>query len=90
MTVQEFMTKDDYTIIQFAFELLKDVQNQVQLKHMFYKNQVVRYIDKQIQLFMNSLAIKPALKVVYIRQIHSLIDHRISNLFQRENLLQIV
>ncbi|OEH92729.1 hypothetical protein [Bacillus solimangrovi] len=90
MTIQEFIEKDDYTIIQIAYEIINEVSNKLQKKQLFYKQQVENFVDIRINQFINSLNVKPAQKKIYATQIYGLINPRINRLFADYNLFNVL
>lgn len=90
MRIQDFMLHPDYELVQFSFSLVRDVEQKLRSKHLFYENQVKNYVKDQINAFIIKMNVKKALSTVYKAELHMLVKHRLDALTQRYSLLKCV
>ena len=51
MNIAEYCGTTELPILQFIFSLTDDIREKIVQKKLFYKEQVMRYADKQIEFF---------------------------------------
>jgi hypothetical protein len=52
MELSEFCGKTEYSILQFIFFVTDEIRKKVEQKKLFYKEQIIRYVKKQIHFFL--------------------------------------
>lgn len=90
MKVAEFCGNVEYSILQFIFSFTDDVREKIAEKELFYKEQIVRYVQKQIDLFFRAFNFKGALLQVYKNEAYSTIMFKINNTLKEHNIFQCV
>lgn len=90
MTVAEFCGTLDYSVSQFAVRLSKEVEEKIKTRELFYQDQMNRYINRRIELFMKTLHLTPALYSVYRREIHHHVLFKIKPVLKKNHIFQVV
>ncbi|MGM7636044.1 hypothetical protein [Bacillus sp. Hm123] len=90
MTVAEFCGTLDYSVSQFAVRLSKEVEEKIKTRELFYQDQMNRYIDRRIELFMKTLHLTPALYSVYRREILHHVLFKIKPVLKKNHIFQVV
>lgn len=90
MKVAEFCGNVEYTILQFIFSFTDDVREKIVEKKLFYKEQIVRYVQKQIDLFFGTFHFKGALLQVYKNEAYRTIMFKINNTLKEHNIFQCI
>lgn len=90
MTIIDYIGKTDYDVIRFTFSLLNDIDNKLQNKQLFYRNQVMDYVKQQITLYVQSLSLKKPIETLYAVEIEQLLHHKLKTLFQKHAVLSCI
>ena len=90
MTVSEYCGNVEYSILQFIFSLTEEIRMKVEQKKLFYREQIIRYMKKQIDFFFRGFQVKPALLVVYKNEVINTVMFKINYLLKEYNILQCV
>lgn len=90
MHLNNFIDEKERRIISFTYFLVKEIEGKVQNKVFFYKEQVDRYIDKQIDIFLTTITAKHSLKSLYKHQILSNVKFKLKYLLNYQLLLSCV
>lgn len=90
MHLNEFIDEKERRIISFTYFLVKEIEGKVQNKVFYYKEQVDRYIDKQIDIFLTTITAKHSLKSLYKHQIFSNVRFKLKYLLNYQLLLSCV
>ncbi|MGG3891638.1 hypothetical protein [Metabacillus fastidiosus] len=90
MTFADYIGKTEYDIIHFTFSLVNDIDKKLQNKKLFYKNQVIHYVEKQIKLYVTSLSLKKSLETIYIAEIEQLLNRKLNKLFEKHSVLRCI
>ena len=80
MHLNEFIEEKERRIISFTYFLVKEIEGKVQNKVFFYKEQIDRYIEKQIDIFLTTITAKHSLKSLYKHQIQSNVQFKLKYL----------
>ncbi|MFC0274299.1 hypothetical protein ACFFIX_23410 [Metabacillus herbersteinensis] len=88
MQLSEYLGQIDYEIIQFTFSLIKDVDSKIHTHTLFYKNQVLQYVQNEIDCYIKNLQLKRSLKSVYKIEMQQLMSMKLRVLFDKHSLLQ--
>lgn len=65
MKIQDFISQQDYILIQFSFSLIRDVEQKIHKKHLIYENQVKSYVSNKVEEFIIQLGVKLSLQSIY-------------------------
>lgn len=90
MHLNNFIDEKERRIISFTYFLVKEIEKKVQNKVFFYKEQIDRYIEKQIDLFLTTIPAKNSLKSLYKHQIQSNVQFKLKYLLNYQLLLSCV
>ena len=80
MHLNNFIEEKERRIISFTYFLVKEIEGKVQNKVFFYKEQIDRYIEKQIDIFLTTITAKHSLKSLYKHQIQSNVQFKLKYL----------
>ncbi|MDQ0228904.1 hypothetical protein [Metabacillus malikii] len=86
MQLAEYMDKIDYKMIRFSFMLISEIEQKLKNKTFFYKNQILTYINDQVERFLSSLQVRCSLVKVYKTEIYKLIKPRLNKIYQKHKL----
>lgn len=90
MRLNNFIEEKERRIISFTYFLVKEIEGKVQNKVFFYKEQIDRYIEKQIESFLKTITAKNSLKSLYKHQIQSNVQFKLKYLLNYQVLLSCV
>ena len=90
MHLNNFIEEKERRIISFTYFLVKEIEGKVQSKVFFYKEQIDRYIEKQIDIFLTTITAKHSLKSLYKYQIQSNVQFKLKYLLNYQVLLSCI
>ncbi len=90
MHLHNFIEEKERRIISFTYLLVKEIEENVQNKVFFYKEQIDRYIEKQADIFLKTINAKHSLKSLYRHQILSNVNFKLKYALQNQVLLSCV
>lgn len=90
MHLNDFIEEKERRIISFTYFLVKEIEGKVQNKVFFYKEQIDRYIEKQIDIFLTTISAKRSLKSLYKHQIQSNVQFKLKYLLNYQVLLSCI
>lgn len=90
MTVTEYCGNMESSILQFIFSLTDDIRQRIEQKKLFYKEQIVRYAEKQIDFFFKAYNLKNALLHSYKNEAYNTIMFKLKNILKEHNVFQCV
>ncbi|TYR80845.1 hypothetical protein FZC66_10835 [Priestia megaterium] len=90
MNMADYCGSMDYSILQFSIELTTDVRSKIISRTLFYEEQVVRYIKKQILSFFNNFSIKPALQCTYQAEMLQTVLFKLQPTIKEQQLFQCI
>jgi hypothetical protein len=87
MLINDFIEEKELRIISFSIFLVKEIERKIQNKLLHNKEQINRYIEKQVEFFLKSLSAQKSLKNVYKYQILSNVHFKLNYLLKSGVLL---
>lgn len=90
MTVPEYCGKLDFSVLQFIFALTDDIREKLEQKKLFYREQIIRFTKKKIDLFFRGCEMKDAVLAAYKNEVFNTIMFKINYLLKEYNVLQCV
>jgi hypothetical protein len=90
MHITEFIEEKELRIISFSIFLVKEIERKIQNKLLYNKEQINRYIEKQVEFFLKSLSAQKSLKNVYKYQILSNVHFKLKYLLKNGILLSFI
>lgn len=90
MTVAEYCGNMESSILQFIFSLTNDIRERIEQKKLFYKEQIVRYAQKQIDFFFKAYNLKNAILCSYKHEAYNTIMFKLKNILKEHNVFQCV
>jgi len=90
MTVTEYCGNMESSILQFIFSLTDDIRQRIEQKKLFYKEQIVRYAEKQIDFFFKAYNLTNALLNSYKHEAYNTIMFKLKNILKEHNVFQCV
>ncbi|KZZ84281.1 MULTISPECIES: hypothetical protein [Bacillaceae] len=88
MLLNDFMMDTDRKMISFSFSLLNEVNEKIQRKILFYENQVLSYVQKQIDTFIQSLNISITLQTICRSELSALIQSKLNRMLAQYSLFR--
>ncbi|AZB43196.1 hypothetical protein CEF21_13285 [Bacillus sp. FJAT-42376] len=86
--LHHFMIDTDRELISFSFSLLNEVDEKIQRRILFYENQVLNYVQKKIEHFIQTLNISKAMQCICQAELYTLIQARLKKLIARHSLFK--
>ena len=90
MKAADFCGKTDLSILQFIFSITDDIQQKIEQKKLFYKEQIIRYVNKQIDFFFKTFNLTTALLHTYKYEAYNTIMFKLKNILKENNIFQCV
>jgi hypothetical protein len=90
MTVAEYCGNMESSILHFIFSFTDDIREKMAQKKLFYKEQIVRYVKEQIDLFFKAFNLKSALLYTYKYETYNTIMFKLKNNLKEYNVYQCV
>jgi hypothetical protein len=90
MHLNTFIEEKELRIISFTLCLVQEIEKRIQNKVFFYKEQIERYIEKEVELFLKSISAKHALKNLYKYQILSNVHFKLKDLVNNRVFLSFI
>ena len=90
MNIAEYCGTTELPILQFIFSLTDDIREKIVQKKLFYKEQVMRYADKQIEFFFKSQNLHCALLQTYKYEAYNTIMFKINYILKEHHVLQCI
>lgn len=90
MKIQDFISQQDYKLIQFSFSLIRDVEQKIHKKHLIYENQVKSYVSNKVEEFIIQLDVKRSLQSIYKAELVLLMKQHLNGMLKRNCLLKCV
>ncbi|MBS2969265.1 hypothetical protein J9317_10865 [Metabacillus sp. KIGAM252] len=88
MLLNDFMMDTDRKMISFSFSLLNEVNEKIQRKILFYENQVLSYVQNQIDYFIKSLNISKTLQTICRSELSALIKSKLNMMLAQYSLFR--
>lgn len=90
MTVAEYCGNIESSILHFIFSFTDEIREKIALKKLFYKEQIKRYVKKQIDYFFRTFNIKRALLYTYKYETYNTIMFKLKSILKEHNVFQCV
>lgn len=79
MTMYEYCGALDLSLLEFVFSMTDDIREKISQKKLFYKEQIMRYVHKRIDLFFKQQTVTNPLLQVYKFEVYNTIMFRVNN-----------
>lgn len=90
MTAEEYCGHVEFSILRFIFSFTDDVREKIAKEELFYQEQIVRYAEKQVDLFFRALGVNGAILHVYKNEAFNTIMFKIKNLLKEHNIFRCI
>ncbi|MCP3761808.1 hypothetical protein NLX67_05350 [Domibacillus sp. A3M-37] len=90
MTVAEFYGGVEYSVTQFAVQLTNEIEEKITKRDLFYKDQIIHYIERRATLFIQSLTLSPAVSAVMKKEVMSHVLFKLKPVMNRHIVFQLV
>lgn len=90
MTVAEFYGGVEYSVTQFAVQLTNEIEEKIAKRDLFYKDQIIHYIERRATLFIQSLTLSPAVSAVMKKEVMSHVLFKLKPVMNRHIVFQLV
>ncbi|WP_394237259.1 hypothetical protein [Niallia oryzisoli] len=90
MTVTEYCGKIESSILHFIFSFMDDIREKIAQKKLFYKEQIIRYVKKQIDFFFKAYKIEGALLNTYKYETYNTIMFKLKSVLKEHNIFKCV
>jgi hypothetical protein len=90
MKLSEYCGKIESSILNFIFSFTDDIREKVEQKKLFYKEQIKRYVKKQIDFFFKSYNLKSALLYTYKYETYNTIMFKLKSVLKEHNIFRCV
>lgn len=90
MNLEKFCGKVEFSAIQFVFSLTDHIREKVKNKELIYKEQIVRYVKKQIDFFFKPFNIKISLLNTYKFEVYNSVMFKLQYILKEQNVLRCI
>ncbi|WP_338452254.1 hypothetical protein R4Z09_10415 [Niallia oryzisoli] len=90
MNIVEFCGNMELAMIKFVYSLTDDVNEKIVRKKLFYKEQIVRYVQKQIDVFFMKHNLKAALVQTYKNECFNTIMFKLKSILKEKPIFQCI
>jgi hypothetical protein len=90
MTLTEYCGNVEFSILSFIFSFTDDIREKIAQKKLFYKDQIKRYVKKQIDIFFKAFNIKSALLFTYKYETYNTIMFKLKSVLKEHNIFHCV
>ncbi|OLN22393.1 hypothetical protein BTO30_10055 [Domibacillus antri] len=90
MTVAEFYGGVEYSVTQFAVQLTKEIEEKIAKRELFYEDQIIRYIERRALLFIQTLALTPAVSAIMKKEVTTHVLFKLKPVMNRQIVFQVV
>ncbi|WP_428911648.1 hypothetical protein [Niallia sp. Krafla_26] len=90
MKITEYCGNIEFSILHFIFSLTDEISEKIAQKKLFYKEQIKRYIRKQIDFFFRAFKLKKALLYTYKYETYNTIMFKLKSTLKEHNVFQCV
>ena len=90
MTLIDYCGKMEYSILIFVFSFTDDVSEKIEQKELFYKEQITRYVKRQIDYFFKRYHLKSALLQTYKNETYNTIMFKLKSVLKEHNVFHCV
>ncbi|WP_046179743.1 hypothetical protein [Domibacillus tundrae] len=90
MTVAEFYGGVEYSVTQFAVQLTNEIEEKIAKRDLFYKDQIIHYIERRATLFIQSLTLSPAVSAVMKKEVMSHVLFKLKPVMNRHIVFQLL
>lgn len=90
MTLTEYCGNIDSCILNFIFSFTDDITEKIEQRKLFYREQIKRYVKKQIDLFFKAYNLKSALLNTYKYETYNTIMFKLRRVLKEHNVFHCV
>ncbi len=90
MKIQEFCGNIEFSIMEFTFSFTEHIRNKITKKELFYREQIERYVQKKIELFLKGFNLKSALLFTYKFEVFNTIMFKLKSILLEHNVLRCI
>ena len=90
MNVAEYCGNIEFPILQFNLFPHRYIREKIVQKKLFYKEQVMRYVDKQIEFFFKTQNLNCAVLQTYKNEAYNTIMFKINYILKEHLILQCI
>ena len=90
MRLIEYCGNMEFSILHFIFSLTDEVNEKIEQKELFYKEQIKRYVRKQIDFFFKAYRLKKAVLHTYKYEAYNTILFKLKDTFKKHNIFHCV
>lgn len=87
MQIYEYCSVLDVAILQFTFAIIEDIREKITQRKLFYREQITRYLQKRITLFLQHQPLKGALLQVYKSELYNTIMFKLNKELKGHHIL---
>ncbi len=90
MKVTEYCGHLESSILNFIFSFTDEITEKIEQKKLFYKEQIKRYVKKQIDLFFKAYKLKDALLNSYKYETYNTIMFKLKSTLKEYNIFRCI
>ncbi|OMP66189.1 hypothetical protein [Domibacillus epiphyticus] len=90
MTVAEFYGGVEFSVTQFAVQLTQEIKEKIAKRELFYKDQIIRYIERRATFFIQSLTLSGAVSAVMKKEVTTHVLFKLKPVMNRHIVFQVV
>lgn len=90
MHLSEYCGDIEYSILKFIFSFTEETHKKIAKKELFYKEQIERYVQKQIDFFFKAYNLKSAVIQSYKYEVFNTIIFKLKNILKEYKVFQCI
>lgn len=90
MNLVEYCGNTEYSIIQFVFTITEDTREKIAKKKLIYKEQIVKYVNRQIEYYFKGVALKRALLQTYKYEVYNSVMFKLNPILKEHIIFQCI
>lgn len=90
MHLSEYCGHMEYSILKFISSFTEDIHKKIAKKELFYKEQIVRYVQKHIDFFFRAYNLKSAILQTYKYEVYNTIMFKLKTILKEHNFFQCI
>ena len=90
MNLVEYCGNSEYSIVRLVFSITEDTREKIKKRKLIYKEQIIRYVNKQIELYFRGYTFKQALLQTYKYQVYNSVMFKLNPTLKEHIIFQCI
>ena len=90
MNLVEYCGNSEHSIVHLIFSITEDTREKIKKRKLIYKEQIIRYVNKQIELYFRGYTVKQALLQTYKYQVYNSVMFKLNPTLKEHIIFQCI